>query len=83
MIVTNKPKDNFDFREPAGVHLGQAPYNNPKLFIGRESDIMKMEAILSPDAKSQEHRRLVLGGKGGIGKTQLAIAYANRYRHHY
>ena len=29
---------------------------------------------------STERRKLVLGGSGGIGKTQLAIAYARRHQ---
>ncbi|KAH8432448.1 uncharacterized protein LDX57_010084 [Aspergillus melleus] len=38
---------------------------------------------LKPGFKSDEQRRLVLGGAGGIGKTQLAIAYAKMHHTHY
>lgn len=38
-----------------------------------------MEDILTPSQHSQGQRRVVLGGMGGIGKTQLAIAYAMRH----
>jgi DNA polymerase III delta prime subunit len=38
-----------------------------------------MRAVLQPDNSSVKHRRLVLGGPGGMGKTQLAIAFATRH----
>lgn len=41
-----------------------------------------MDEILRPSYLPQEHRCLVLGGIGGIGKSQLAIAYAMQ-RHDY
>jgi Cdc6-like AAA superfamily ATPase len=81
--VTVKQKEDLSFRGSAGICLGQAPYIDPKLFIGRESELDQMKEILKPGGKSREHRRLVLGGKGGIGKTQLVIAYANRHRDDY
>ncbi len=83
LTVILKQKENFSFRESAGVCLGQAPYIDPKLFIGRKAEVNQMDEILEPGGKSREHRRLVLGGKGGIGKTQLAIAYANHHRDDY
>ncbi|OAG41958.1 hypothetical protein AYO21_03693 [Fonsecaea monophora] len=41
-------KEDLSFREPVGVHLIQAPYMNPKLFIGRESKMAQMQEILRP-----------------------------------
>lgn len=83
LIVTVKQKQDLSFRGSAGVCLGQAPYIDPNLFIGRESELDQMTEILKPGGKSREHRRLVLGGKGGTGKTQLVVAYANRHRDDY
>ena len=51
--------------------------------MGREPELTAMETILKPNNLSTEQRVLVLGGMGGIGKTQLAIAYAKCHRHSY
>jgi GTPase SAR1 family protein len=83
LTVTSKPKEDFSFRKSVGVCLGQAPHIDPTLFIGRGAEIDKMKEILKPGIRSQEQRRLVLGGMGGIGKTQLAISYAKHHRHDY
>ena len=42
-----------------------------------------MVRILSPGAENKQRRIFVLHGLGGIGKTQLALAYARRYQHRY
>lgn len=49
-------------------------------FIAREAELLDIHASLT----SNDSRRIVvLHGLGGVGKTQLAIAYAKRYRQSY
>lgn len=75
-----KQKTDFSFRGPVGILRDQAPYIASELFIGRGYELNEIEKILHPDRKAQKQRRLVLGGMGGIGKTQLAVAYAESGR---
>lgn len=76
MIVTLKQKEDFSFRGPVGIHLGQAPYIASEFFVGRGYELDEISKALHPNHKAQKQQRLVLGGMGGIGKTQLAITYA-------
>lgn len=72
-------KRDSDEIKAFGLCLGQAPQVDPACFIGRTSELSAMNDALQPESQRIEQRRLVLGGMGGIGKTQLAIAYAKRY----
>ncbi|KAF2724735.1 TPR-like protein [Polychaeton citri CBS 116435] len=49
-------------------------------FVARENELREIRTHLSSDGS---RKTVVLHGLGGIGKTQLAITYAKRYRHDY
>ncbi|CAD6445958.1 41b63c63-b057-49e5-92f2-0b6c0abeaaab [Sclerotinia trifoliorum] len=49
-------------------------------FVGREVELAKMHEMLNGDGS---RRTVVLHGLGGMGKTQLSIAYAKRYKDNY
>src|SRR5256885_1310257 len=55
---------------------------NP-LFTGRDRIIKDLRNALTIHRIAALTQSQVIGGFGGIGKTQTAIEYAHRYRNHY
>ena len=49
-------------------------------FVAREEELKEIQKSLGSDGS---RRIVVIHGLGGIGKTQLAVAYAKRYRDKY
>jgi len=49
-------------------------------FVGRNLELALMDKALIPPDKATRSRRVVLHGLGGIGKTQIAVEYANSRR---
>jgi Cdc6-like AAA superfamily ATPase len=57
------------------VGVAEAPH-----FVGREQELENIHNSLAGDGR---RRTVVLHGRGGMGKTQTAMAYASRYRESY
>lgn len=62
-----------------GLCLSLAPLIDPSSSVGRAEEVDTMKEMLDPGRLSTTQRRLVLGGISGVGKTQLVLAYAQRY----
>lgn len=78
-----RPKLDTTFNKPIGLCLDRAPHIDSTLFVGRATELSEMHHALTAKDSLAGQRRLVLGGLGGVGKTQLAIAYAKQKCDHY
>jgi hypothetical protein len=67
-------------REDFSVTFGLSDISDVEHFVARETELIEIHQALSGDAS---RRVVVLHGLGGIGKTQLSIAYAKRYKDNY
>ena len=55
------------------------PLSNEQ-FFGREDILQRMKEVLDPVEGDSRRKYLVLHGLGGVGKTKIALQYANRSR---
>ncbi|KAJ5975808.1 TPR repeat protein [Penicillium waksmanii] len=75
----NQPELGFSFHHGVGMNLSQTTCIDPNYFKGRDNELAEMTRILNPIQKPLRQQCLTINGKGGLGKTQLAIAYAKLY----
>lgn len=74
LIETGRNFDDFS------VVFSLSGVSETEHFVARETELIEMHKALS----GNDSRRIgVLHGLGGIGKTQLTVAYAKRYRDSY
>ncbi|KAI9658288.1 MAG: hypothetical protein M1821_002421 [Bathelium mastoideum] len=55
---------------------------NPR-FCGRKQTLGNIHEALDPEKAADSLKAIALYGMGGVGKTQLALQYANQNRHKY
>jgi hypothetical protein len=63
--------------EDFSISFSLSDVSEIEYFVAREEELAEMHKTLSGNG---DRRAVVLHGLGGIGKTQLTVAYANRYK---
>ena len=68
---------------PSFPTIWSVPYRRNPFFTGREEVLSHLHDALTGGKTAVLTQALAISGLGGIGKTQIAVEYAYRYRHHY
>src|ERR1700722_12829108 len=67
-------------REDFSVNFSLSDFPEIEHFVAREEELAEIHRTLRGDGS---RRIVVLHGLGGIGKTQLAVAYVKRHKNNY
>ncbi len=67
----------------SSVRVWNVPFSHNLFFTGREEILAQIRAHFLTDHATALSQPQAMSGLGGIGKTQIAIEYAHRYRHDY
>jgi len=84
----NEPVSTFSgtpdsHTSPSPLPIWNVPYRRNPFFTGREEILAHLYAVLRSSKAAVLTQTQAISGLGGIGKTQIAIEYAYRYRDRY
>jgi len=78
--VAVMPNRDVNTEETFSISFDLSGVSETECFVARQQELAEIHKKLGGDGS---HRTVVLHGLGGIGKTQLAVAYARRHRADY
>lgn len=82
---TSSPSLSSPVHQADSIHkqLWNIPYRRNPFFTGREEILTALYTILNSHKAAALTQAQAISGLGGIGKTQIAVEYAYRYRNYY
>jgi tetratricopeptide (TPR) repeat protein len=85
LLLPSSQKETGSPARPGGegTSCWSVPYQRNLFFTGREELLARLHTRLHAESRSNQVQILAVSGLGGIGKTQVALEYAYRYRHNY
>ena len=67
-----------------GLNINDAPKLDESFFVGRRDDLLFLKDALLPRSSTDHDQRIaIISGLGGMGKTQLAITFAQQNKSEY
>jgi hypothetical protein len=80
IVITIQRTARINAEDTFSVSFGLSEVSKTEYFVARQEELAGIHSTLSGDGS---RRTVVLHGLGGIGKTQLAVAYAKCHRADY